>query len=583
MNKLLGIFLLHALFLAIHALPIDIPELDDVVSDISNQADAVTSSKNFFSARLPAMDSSAIALASTCKDKKWGYQQLHFSHDVTNGDAGLFEQQDDGTIVIKKAGLLAVTASLRGTGGDQYQLIIGSSAFGDGGLPPIDSGSNSDSHSKGACGASLDGFSAGSTGSEQGEVVATRWIEAHAGYKLVAATVPFPGAYWQIQHGQIEITWRPLHNSHCHASQVTLTHWGACYRLNKTEPFLVEGARKIEAMGITTLKTTLSVSAGPKPDSDEEKATVWKDLLETKYTITDVAKHSVFQTIFGMNFSTYVLVAYTRAVTWDSNYYRSYGMSEKNKKAEAKEMEDLTEYLMTEYNGTGKTFVLQNWEGDNVLEGGYSRLVTGNTKMKTKEEVQKGMVEWLTARQNGVESARSRLSSDVTVLHAAEACKVWDSFEGKADWMATQVLPHVKVDLVSYSAYDSQRKFQFPQVLDFLNRSFTPSDYVKTTPYSAYPTFIGEYGMAEVLFGKDSSKIQPLMRMVIETCLERKCPFAIYWQLYGNELITNNDHTNSCDAWDGSNDGMKGYWVYRPDGTKWDLMYNLLEDYNKNC
>ena len=30
--------------------------------------------------------------------------------------------------------------------------------------------------------------------------------------------------------------------------QVTLTHWGACYRLDKSEPFLVEGVRTYELL-----------------------------------------------------------------------------------------------------------------------------------------------------------------------------------------------------------------------------------------------------------------------------------------------------------------------------------------------
>jgi len=573
-------------------------QLSASLVDVPEEAD--------FSAQLPAFDTSAIEpskMSPTCNDKKWGYQRLHYS-TVKNAeqvhDDQVFDPQDDGTIIIRQPGLLEVSASLLGSGLEKYTLIVGSSvnastneALGDTGLPPKGSAAEDSSRSKGACDASLDGFSLGSPGKDEGEVVATRWIEAHAGYKLVLATVLFPGKYWRVEGGELHIKWRPLQTGTCHAEQVTLTHWGACYRLDKSEPFLVEGARKVEAMGIKTLKTTLSRAAGPSPDDESEK--VWADLPE-KYTITDLAKHSVFRTLFGMDFTHYVLVAYTTAVTWDANYYRSYGMTEKNTEKETAQMKELVEHLLTEYKGTGKTFVLQNWEGDNVLEGGYNRLTDpAKTKMKTKTEVQKGMIDWIRARQAGVDAARNNATvnnSDVTVLHAVEACKVWEPFENKqgeneGQWIATQVLPYVQVDMASYSAYDSQRKFQFPQVLDFLNASLRPTEYVKRTPYGAYPTFIGEYGMAEVLFNKDASRIQPLMRMVVEACLQRNCPFAIYWQMYGNELLTNNDHENSCDAWDRENnsgiDGMKGFWVYRPDGSTWPLMYNLLHGYTKNC
>jgi hypothetical protein len=38
---------------------------------------------------------------------------------------------------------------------------------------------------------------------------------------------------------------------------------------------------------------------------------------------------------------------------------------------EAQQFADLTSYLVSTYANTGKTFVLQHWEGDWSIRGGY--------------------------------------------------------------------------------------------------------------------------------------------------------------------------------------------------------------------
>jgi hypothetical protein len=52
------------------------------------------------------------------------------------------------------------------------------------------------------------------------------------------------------------------------------------------------------------------------------------------------------------------------------------------------------------YAGSGKTFVLQNWEGD------WGIRPTTDPKLVPTPTAINGMIRWLNARQDGVERAR---------------------------------------------------------------------------------------------------------------------------------------------------------------------------------
>jgi hypothetical protein len=69
------------------------------------------------------------------------------------------------------------------------------------------------------------------------------------------------------------------------------------------------------------------------------------------------------------------------------------------------------------------------------------------------------MAQWLAARQRGVEMGRGRVKhevSEVAVYHAAEVNLVKSSMDRPGFGNVVDlVLPHVALDLVSYSCYDT--------------------------------------------------------------------------------------------------------------------------------
>ena len=66
-----------------------------------------------------------------------------------------------------------------------------------------------------------------------------------------------------------------------------------------------------------------------------------------------------------MRFHTYVLE--TAEFGMRDNFWKK-GLSEKDRQKVHAQMYRLTRHLLTRYRGTGKTFVLQNWEADNVMQ-----------------------------------------------------------------------------------------------------------------------------------------------------------------------------------------------------------------------
>src|SRR5437667_9754190 len=84
-----------------------------------------------------------------------------------------------------------------------------------------------------------------------------------------------------------------------------------------------------------------------------------------------------------------------------------------------REMYDLTRYLLTNYNNSGKTFYLGHWEGD-----GYFTPWTTNPSPTAIQ----GMINWQNHRQKAVDDAKAATAAtNVDVFYYAEANRVRDA------------------------------------------------------------------------------------------------------------------------------------------------------------
>src|SRR5215469_12711192 len=207
--------------------------------------------------------------------------------------------------------------------------------------------------------------------------------------------------------------------------------------------FLTEGAQKISSLGSQSIFVYLTPRfRGQYPD---QSANQWP--ATDPPDLAHLAQTAPFANLFQMHFQTIVLTTYTFA-----NDAAVIGMasSPSRLKAEENEFYQLTKYLYSHFSGSGKTFVLKNWEGD------WIGLGQGNTTGNIPNSTVKDMIAWITARQNGVTRARNEANdTSMQVLNAVEVNRVLDYAQQGLTRVVNAVVPKVGADMVTYSSYDS--------------------------------------------------------------------------------------------------------------------------------
>ena len=180
----------------------------------------------------------------------------------------------------------------------------------------------------------------------------------------------------------------------------------------------------------------------------------------------------------------------------------------------------------------------------------------------------KGMIDWLNARQDGVEKARKEVGmKGVTVAHAAEVNLMARAMEGKVT-VANDVLPKTHCDLYSYSAWDTQRDPKlFTKALDHLAKKAPDSKL-----FGSRNVYVGEFGAPENNLGSAEKQLE-ITKSAVKTALDWGAKYVVYWELYCNEPATEYEGRPK-------NSDCRGFWLIRPDGTKalvWDYLAGLLK------
>lgn len=318
------------------------------------------------------------------------------------------------------------------------------------------------------------------------------------------------------------------------------------------EDFLNEGADALLEMGTKVIKVWYYYGVeGPSvfyPYNSD-----WPEVN----SLIEGAEKPYYKELFEKPFTTFMLNASSFVVP-DDTYYWHDGISDAQAKQEEKEFYEFSKYLLETYNGSGKTFVLQHHEGDWHCRDGVTDI-----NIVPSQQVFDNMVKWLNARQAGVSKARRDCDvKDVYVYHAAEICVVWQSMVEKKPNMVDMVLPRTKLDLVSYSCYDTSLKAAegnpelFRETLKYIKANMPDSEV-----FGNDNVYIGEFGIPENEY--TTQQIEDVMTNTVEVALDENCPYIVYWQLYCNEFKNAEAVTPAK-----SNKDMRGFWLIRPDGSK---------------
>jgi hypothetical protein len=327
---------------------------------------------------------------------------------------------------------------------------------------------------------------------------------------------------------------------------------GAFHQLTPpADPGLVEGARQVLGMGTNIIKFAIT------PRYTDYGYAKTHDPKIT--SLTQLAQEPMYKQIFNMPFAHYVM--WTYAFSTDHHIFPFHGHIRKEVlDDEYREMYEFTKYLLTTYNGTGKSFYLGNWEGD-------WHLIEGTPPAKNKWEIEpnsdapEGMIEWLTTRQKAIDGAkRDTPHKDVQVWFYVETNLVQKSIKEGRVSVASAVLPFVNPDFVSYSSYDSTNPdkdmhHDLPIALDYMQSKLKPKPGLPEKR-----VFVGEYTSLASTLGAEQQNTR--MRDVIATSVKWGTPFVLYWELYNN-VVRIDGSVEGC--WLIDNNGVKqpAYFTYR--------------------
>jgi len=340
-----------------------------------------------------------------------------------------------------------------------------------------------------------------------------------------------------------------------------VTHVAGKYHLTDKD-FLNEGADRILDLGSRVIKVWFYSDQHALPEKDYPYNSQWPHVD----SLVQGAQTPYYRALFDKPFTTYILC--TTAMGRPGAYWRT-GITAEQETDETRQFYELAKHFLTQYKHTGKTFIIQHWEGDWMVRGNFDGAA------EPEAEALANMVRWLNARQAGVNRAREEVGCHgVRVYHAAEVNRVVQSMRTGFPNMVNKVLPHVKLDLVSYSAWDAATAhYSDPNVLrDALD--FIAANAPDSVDFGDKNVYLGEFGMPENQFSPE--QVQMGVRHAVETGRDWGCPYIVYWQLYCNELRDSNT-TPPVE----NNDAVRGFWLIRPDGTKawaWDYFHGLLDN-----
>jgi hypothetical protein len=242
----------------------------------------------------------------------------------------------------------------------------------------------------------------------------------------------------------------------------------------------------------------------------------------------------------------------------DSRWHgRTVAQTEKD--ALYRELYELTRHLLTRYAGSGKTFLIGNWEGD-WMAGGYDVA----EKIDIPQERLDAFAEWLDTRTRAIDDAKAATPhTGVAVYSYLEINHTRAARDKGLKRLVNTVLPRSRVDFVSISAYDFQgfHSWPAPRTADSLRPEvFANLDYVQSLlPPRDVPgkrVFIGEIGYTwEEIAAKDRISLEEAKReqarlalIQARVNLEWGVPLWLWWATFSSHegtfgLVDN--HTNA--------------------------------------
>ena len=335
-------------------------------------------------------------------------------------------------------------------------------------------------------------------------------------------------------------------------AKIGVVHQAGQYYFDTEKDFLNEGADVIRnELGAKNIKVMMNPKLMLSPLEFYAFNTRWDSCT----TLTEIAQTKQFREMFAKDFDTISITAH------DKNDYEwkaeNGGFTHAKYQETEQELYDLANHLLTTYKNSGKTFIINNWEGDNMLAS-PNELVSIRTEQEYAD-----ITNWFNARNDGILRARDENpDAGVNVYYAIELNRVSKYPSGtNGKWLIDKVLPDTYADLYSYSCWEVTSKNAIKANIELIKAAAPDSD-----AFGNDNVFIGEMGMREQAVIAESQTA--VVKNLIEGAIEAGAPYVYYWQLYCNERVDGQQYNRDMSKYTRpANEGMTGYWLIRADGT----------------
>jgi hypothetical protein len=301
----------------------------------------------------------------------------------------------------------------------------------------------------------------------------------------------------------------PTSNSD-YKNRIGITHWTAKPR-DKTydESYLLVGAKRIQNIGADHIFVSLG------PNSVSYDPDYFKD--HPASSLTEMVQSDPYKKLFALPFKTFLLATYSFASrTWTASKPRPPFTPEMARR-EKEEFQQLTQYLIRTYQGTGKTFILKNWEGDwGLVDSGGDDPISIPTQYQIENHIA-----YQRARRQGVVEGRG---SSRMVLDALEFWRVQRPQQNVPSYLR-DVIPQVESDFISLSAWEVIP----PPTADLRRRIIDDITFIRRYPgVGNRPLIVAEYGFDAHPDNADRAQI------ATQAFLDGGAFQAYYWLLESN-------------------------------------------------